>query len=461
MLEHYQGPRPWQADMLQLIGEHLRSPQRHEPLQLAVASGHGIGKTALIAIVILWGITTFPEARGVVTANTESQLRTKTWPELRKWLNLCAVRDFFFLEGMSFRVSDPALERTWGCDALPWSETNPEAFAGLHNERKRILSLMDEASAIHDVIWTTVDGTLTDAKTEIIRIAFGNPTRPQGRFFDCFNRFAHRWQTRSIDSREVEGTNKAQLQQWVDDWGEDSDFVRVRVRGLFPKSAPNQLIPHDVIQAAQERDDYVKTSDPLIFGVDVARFGDDQSVLYIRKGKTAGIRCPLKWRGLDLVSLADQIIPHIIELRPHYVNIDGGGVGGGLVDILRTRGFNVHEVHFGGSSTNTDYANKRAQMWCDMRDWLRDGGSIPWFDQELAEDLRNQTYQIRESRSNSLILTPKEAMKREGLSSPDSGDALALTFAQTVSPIAAPGQTQVLSGIQSKTDYKRRWRGER
>lgn len=458
MLEHYQGPRTWQAEILHMIGEHLRGPDRFAPLQVAIASGHGIGKSALMAFVMLWGITTYPEARGVITANTEGQLRTKTWPELRKWLAMCAVNDFFVIEGMSFRSTDRELARTWVCDATPWSESNPEAFAGLHNEGKRILSLMDEASAIHDAIWTNVDGTLTDANTEIIRLAFGNPTRPKGRFFDCFSRFRRRWHTRSIDSRTVEGTNKQQLNQWVEDWGEDSDFVRVRVRGMFPKSAPDQLIPEDLIEAARSREEVVQLHDPLIAGIDVARFGDDQSVMYFRKGKTAGIRGPYKWRGRDIVSLADEIIPLLVEMKPHYVNIDGGGVGGGLVDVLRSRGFDVHEVQFGSTPLNPDYLNKRAEMWCNMRDWLREGGSIPWHDQELAEDLRNQTYQIRESRRDVLLLTPKDVMKRDGLSSPDSGDALALTFARVVSPVAAPGTTTVFGSAKPRKQYVRRWR---
>lgn len=457
-LEDKLGPRSWQAEELIALGEHLRSPRRFDPFRDSIASGHGIGKSALMSFLMLWGITTCVDARGTVTANTEAQLRTKTWPELRKWYSLCAVRDFFRVENTVFRAADTEHALTWRMDALPWSENNPEAFAGLHNEGRRILMLMDEASAVHDKIWEVIEGALTDQNTEIILIVQGNPTRPTGRFFDTHNRLAHRWRHRKIDSRGVEGTNKAQLNQWVDDYGVDSDFVRVRVRGEFPKSATNQLIPLDVIERATQIDTSPQVTDPLVFGIDVARFGDDESVLYTRKGKVAGIYNFYTWRQHDMVQLADAIAPLITEYKPHYVNIDGGGIGGGLIDILRHRGFNVHEVLFGAVPRNEDFANKRAEMWCDMREWLRSGGCIPWNDQDLLEDLKNQTYSIKETRSNSLALTPKEVMKRDGLRSPDHGDALALTFAQVVSPISHPKHTLVFAGADAETEYVRGWR---
>ena len=435
-LENEQGPREWQLEVLAQIQEHLTSPRRFEPLKIAISSGHGIGKSALMAWVNQWAICTEPEARGVVTANTENQLRTKTWPEMQKWYALLAVRDLFKLDKTVFRSSDPRYEDTWRSDATPWSEANTEAFAGLHNKGRRILLEFDEGSAISDVIYEVSEGALTDEKTEIIWLVMGNPTRPQGRFFQCFNLHRHRWLYRQIDARDIPGTNKRQLDEWVEDYGEDSDFVRVRVRGMFPRTGSNQLIPTEVVTEAQSRDDSPRLTDPLIFGVDVARFGDDQSVLYVRKGVSASVFGPYKWRGLDNVELAREIADKMIELDPDYVFIDGGGPGGGVVDILRHRGFDVTEVNFGGKAQNPDHANKRAEIWVRMRDWLAGGGCIPWDDQDLASDLINQTYSYQEGRANALILTPKARMKADGLPSPDSADALALTFAEPVAPKA-------------------------
>jgi len=251
VLEKVKGPRAWQKEVLIEIGEHLISSRKHEPLKIARASGHGIGKTALMSWVNQWAMCTMVEARGVVTANTESQLRTKTWPELRKWYNLLAVKDLFRVDNTVFRCDDHDYEMTWRSDAIPWSANNTEAFAGLHNVGKRILVEYDEASAIDDKIFEVTEGALTDAETEIVWLIMGNPTRPVGRFYDCFNIQRHRWSHKQIDARNVEGTNKKQLAEWVEDHGEDSDFVRIRVRGMFPRSGTNQLIGTDIVTEAQ------------------------------------------------------------------------------------------------------------------------------------------------------------------------------------------------------------------
>ena len=133
---------------------------------------------------------------------------------------------------MAARDKDHA--KTWRADFVPWSEHNTEAFAGLHNKGKRIVLIFDEASAIADKVWEVAEGALTDEGTEIIWIAFGNPTRNVGRFRECFRRFKHPVEGRQIDSRTVEGTNKEQIAKWAADYGEDSDFFKVRVRGMFP-----------------------------------------------------------------------------------------------------------------------------------------------------------------------------------------------------------------------------------
>ena len=243
------GPDQWQCAVLSEIGAALRGEAETpapsdapadgddvedavgRAIRLAVASGHGIGKSALVAWLLLWAMATHEETRGVVTANTDSQLRTKTWAELAKWHRLCLCRDWFTLSATALFAAQKRHQKTWRIDMVPWSERNTEAFAGLHNQGKRIIVIFDEASAIPDKIWETTEGALTDADTEILWCAFGNPTRNQGRFRDCFQRFRHRWRHRQVDSRTVKLTNKKQLQQWVDDYGEDSDFVRVRVKG--------------------------------------------------------------------------------------------------------------------------------------------------------------------------------------------------------------------------------------
>ncbi|MFQ5471511.1 MAG: LAGLIDADG family homing endonuclease [Dehalococcoidia bacterium] len=396
---------------------------------------HVTHNSALVAWLIIWAMATYPNTKGVVTANTELQLKTKTWAELAKWHRLSIVNHWFELTATALFATHPEYEKTWRIDMVPWSERNTEAFAGLHNEGRRILLIFDEASAIPDLIWEVSEGALTDEDTEIIWCAFGNPTRNEGRFRECFGAFKHRWSTRRLDSRTVEGTNKAQLQKWVDDYGEDSDFVRVRVRGVFPRAGTSQFIPADIVHDAAGRKVEYDKSAPVVVGVDVARFGDDESVIRTRVGRDAKQFETKRFRGLDTMQLAARVAEHCDMLRdaigrkPDALFVDGGGVGGGVVDRLRQMGYDVIEVQFGARAADSRmYANKRAEIWGRMREWLKIG-AIP-DDDELRQQLTAVGYSF--TASNQLRLEKKEDMKKRGLDSPDHAEALAVTFAEPV-----------------------------
>jgi hypothetical protein len=438
------GPRDWQYALLAELGRRLRTDAEIRnllPILMARASGHGVGKSTVAAWVILWGLSTMPNARVVVTANTDSQLRTKTWPEVTKWLRLMINRDWFKATATAVFSAQAERERLWRADSIPWSEENTEAFAGLHNKGRRVILIFDEASAIADKIWEVSEGALTDEGTEIIWLAFGNPTRNTGRFRECFGRLGHRWDYGHIDSRQVEGTNKSQIEQWIADYGEDSDFVRVRVRGVFPHAGSMQFISSELVEAAAGADRRVALvrDEPLIMGVDVARFGDDASVLRFRRGRDARTIPPIKLRGADTMQLAARIADESTRCRVDVIFIDGGGVGGGVVDRCRQIGLKVTEVQFGAKSDRAPvgqdrpigYANKRAEIWGAMRDWLRSGAIDS--DPELIADLTGieYGYVLRDGR-DAIQLERKEDLKRRGLASPDNGDALALTFAYPV-----------------------------
>ncbi len=438
-LADHDGPDDWQKEILDAIGNGLLTID--EAVKIAVASGHGIGKSALVAWIIIWAVSTSVDCRGVVTANTENQLKTKTWAELAKWHRLAAVKYLFELTATALYSKDQAHEKTWRIDMIPWSERNTEAFAGLHNQGRRVLLVMDEGSAIPDIIWETSEGVLTDADTEIVWCVFGNPTRNSGRFRECFGRFKHRWITRQIDSRTARMTNKAQMQQWVDDYGEDSDFVRIRVRGIFPRAGTTQFIGSDIVDEAMKREATATMFDPFIIGVDVARFGDDESVIRFRKGRDARTHLPLKFRGLDNMQLAARVAEQYNFYQADAVMVDGGGNGGGVVDRLRQLGVPVYDIQFGAKADlslpgqeHVKYANKSAEMWGNMREWLKQGGSIN-DDPDLRSQLEGREYGfVLRDGHDAIILEKKEDMKKRGLSSPDDADALALTFAYPVQP---------------------------
>jgi hypothetical protein len=443
------GPREWQRELLAELGRRLRDG--HEigdllPILMARASGHGVGKSTVAAWVVLWGLSTMPNTRIVVTANTDSQLRTKTWPEVTKWLRLLINRDWFKATATAVFSAQAERERLWRADAIPWSEENTEAFAGLHNKGRRVILIFDEASAIADKIWEVSEGALTDEGTEIIWLAFGNPTRNNGRFRECFGRFRHRWDHGHIDSRDVEGTNKAQLDQWVKDYGEDSDFVRVRVRGVFPHAGSTQFISSELVAAASsaERIPLYVHDEPLIMGVDVARFGDDASIIRFRRGRDARSILAIKLRGADTMAVAARIADEAVRLKVDAIFIDGGGVGGGVVDRCRQIGLAVTEIQFGGKSDRSQvgqdrpigYANKRAEIWGALRDWLQTGAIDD--DPDLIADLTGVEYgyALRDGR-DCVLLERKEDMRRRGLASPDNGDALAICFSYPVMASAA------------------------
>lgn len=401
--------------------------------------------SALVAWLILWAMATFPDTKGIVTANTQAQLKTKTWPELAKWYRIFIAKHWFNLGATSIESADPEHAKTWRIDAIPWSEKNTEAFAGMHNQGKRIAIFFDEASAIPDVIHETTEGALTDADTEILWFQFGNPTRNTGRFRECFGRLKHRWTTYQVDSRNAKLSNKAQIAQWIADYGEDSDFVRIRVRGIFPRAGAVQFIPGDIVEAAMSpaREQEIQTTfmDPLILGVDVARFGDDQTVLCTRRGLDAKSIPWRKLRGKDTMQVAALIVEMHVAMNFDAIFIDEGGIGAGVVDRCRFLKLPVMGINNGSEpdlAMPTDegtvgYNNKGAEMWGRMRDWIK-RGLLP-HDTELEANLtgREYGYVMRDGR-DVIQLEKKKDMKKRGLASPDDADALALTFAYPVQP---------------------------
>lgn len=439
-LDGMDGPEDWQAAELEGVGLALRngasvSGAAGKAIRRAVASGHGIGKSAFVAWIILWALSTLKDSRGVVTANTEAQLKGKTWAELAKWHRLCLCGHWFECTATALISRLPGHEKTWRCDMVPWSERNTEAFAGLHNKGKRVLLVFDEASAIPDSIWDVSEGALTDDDTEILWLVCGNPTRNSGRFRECFGRFRHRWVGRQVDSRTVSITNKSQLQEWADDYGEDSDFVRIRVRGVFPRAGACQLIPSDLVDAAMSRvlkpDVYGHAA--KVMGVDVARFGDDQSVISLRQG-LALLKPLRKLRGLDTMTLAGIVAQEIEKEQPDAVFVDVTGIGAGVVDRLHQLRYRmVIGVDFGSSALNpTLYFNRRTEMWCLMGDWFKSGPMLP-ADEELRSDLTGPEYGFTGDKGQ-IALEKKRDMKKRGLASPDCGDSIALTFASPVRP---------------------------
>ena len=438
-LEHATGPDKWQAEFLTRLGAAVRQRTFDgvtavQPIRMAVSSGHGIGKSTLVAWIVDWIMSTRTDSRGTITANTFTQVQDKTWAAIRKWTPLCLTGPWFEVTAERLRRRDHPESQF--CSATSCREENSEAFAGQHAKTSTSFYIFDEASAVPDAIYEVAEGGLTDGEPMIF--LFGNPTRSTGMFHRvCYGAARNRWDSVTIDSRESAFTNKAQIAEWAEDYGEDSDFFRVRVRGLPPSASDLQFIDSQIVFAAQQRPATSLSDDALVCGLDVARGGGDRSVFRFRRGSDARSVPAIRLSGEEtrdstlLVTKAADVLSQ--RYNGHSVAmmfIDGTGIGGPIVDRLKQLGFSrkVMEVQFGGTPPDRKYANMRSFMWGRMRDWLRHGSIDD--DTRLEQDMTGPGYQ--HDKQDRLVLEAKERMKRRGLDSPDDGDALALTFAAQV-----------------------------
>lgn len=436
-LEGLAGPRLWQREVYEYIGQWFQNPQtRYQVCRVAISSGNGPGKSALAA-QLGWACTsTFELCRTNITANTKAQLDTKTSPEFEKWFRLAINSDWFDVHVTSIKVVGH--EANWRLDFLPWSEGNPAATAGQHNARKRLLLIFDEASEIADVIFETAEGALTDESTEIIWLLLGNPTRNSGAFYEAvFGKARHRWKSWVLDTREIEGTNKAQIAEWAEYYGEDSSWFRTHVRGLPPHSDEGQFIDRRLIEEASKRSFSVLPDDPLVAGCDLAWGGADDNVIRFRRGYDARSIPPIKIAGektrdpaILTNRLADVLTRTFDGGKVAMLFVDSAGIAGSICARLRALGFqNVREVNFGADSPDQHYAYYRDYMWGMMKQWLIDGGAID-DNRELKLDLAGPL--LVPDLKQRVKLESKEFMKKRGVDSPDDGDALALTFAAPV-----------------------------
>lgn len=430
------GPDKWMCEMLDEVGEHVRANNFDgscsvDPLRMAVASGHGIGKSAGTAMLVVWLMATRPHSKGVVTANTANQLETKTFAEIKKWLKRSLVSDMFVIKAMSIESKESP--ESWRLDAITCKEENSESFAGQHSASSSSYYIFDEASAVPDIIWEVAEGGLTDG--EPFMFVFGNPTRNTGRFRECFGKRSRRWKTKQIDSRTVHITNKKEIAEWAKEYGEDSDFFRVRVMGVFPNASSDQFIPLSLVEDASKRDIFNNRATAAILGVDVARFGDDDSIIYTRIGR--GYLPIKRFHGLSVTDLATKVKTAFAEVTKLgfsrdrvYINVDEGGVGGGVKDILKDDGYPVVGIQFGGAADEPErYDRKRDEIWGRAKAFLMDGGSIP-NDLSLIEDLTSPEYEI--VRQGQIKIESKKDMKKRGLRSPDAADGFCLTFARII-----------------------------
>lgn len=389
--------------------------------------------SAGMSIIGNWALSCWRKARIVVTANTDGQLRTKTSPEFAKWAKMSITAPLLDIDTLRISMNDPAFKENWRLDFSSWSEHNTEAFQGLHNKGSLLAILVDEGSAIADTVFDVIEGAMTDSDTVLLLIVFGNPTRNDGRFREFWRRERNRWITRQIDSRTVEGVNKAELDAWAAEKGEDSDYIRVRVRGMFPRASTRQFIPEDFVDDAMRRhlrDDQYAFA-PIILSCDPAWTGEDELVIGYRQGLFFDILETITGHGHGHgadVAVAQRLAHYETKYGASAVFIDAG-YGTGIKSAGDVMGRAWQLVWFAGKSSDPGFLNKRAEIWGATRKWLELGGALP-DDPVLRQDLIGPTTIPR--LDGVIALESKEDMRKRKVPSPNRADALALTFAAPV-----------------------------
>lgn len=405
--------------------------------------------TTCLAWVMLWAVVCFPDVKVPCTAPTGHQLKDVLWSEVTKWRDrmLPLWRDEVTITNNEVRLDGTqnfSVARTGRKD-------RPEALQGMH--ATNMFFLIDEASGIDDAVFEVARGALSTRGARVVMAA--NPTRSTGYFYNAFHKNRDYWDLLTFSCEDSPHVSPKYVEEMESEYGRESDVFKVRVLGEFPSGGDLQFISTDAVNKAMGR--YYRKEDfdfaPVILGCDVAWFGGDSSVIWLRQGLHA--RQLFRVQGCELATFAGKIAALEDEYGADAVFVDATGVGAGVVSNLRQMGRDPFPVMLGGSASNKAYYNKRAECWGLMRAWLTDEqGWIP-DDDRMRDDLTGPYYGY--DAAGKLQLERKQDMKKRGLHSPDDADALALTFAQPVvgkhDPEYFKGSTLVYRASSNTLDF--------
>ena len=418
-------PEPWQARTMRQIQNNDR---------IAVKSGHGVGKSALLAWVILWWLLTRFPSKVACTAPTSHQLDDVLWGEIAKWYRMLPDGLRVLLTVTSDKVFLNAAPQESYAVARTARKEKPEAFQGFHSSN--MLFIVDEASGVDPIIFEVGEGAMSTAGAKTLLT--GNPTRTSGYFYDVFNKMKKWWVTSTVSCSESSQSTDIYVQQMADKWGTESNVYAVRVLGEFPKDDDDAVIPRALLHSAVDRDIIIHPSEPVIWGLDVARFGSDKTALCIRKGRS--MPNPIEtWQGKDTMQVAgiikgkyDKVLRFDTE-RPTAIMVDSIGIGAGVVDRLREMGLPVRGVNVAESaSVDTLYARLRDELWFRAKDYFEGKDVTMCADDDLIEELASVKFAY--TSLGKLKAESKDEMKKRGLPSPDLADAFCLTLAHNNMP---------------------------
>lgn len=426
-------PDIWQMQVLQDIVDNTH---------VSVRSGQGVGKTGLEAVITLWFLTCFPFPKVIATAPTKQQLHDVLWAEVSKWQSKSPLLKTL-LKWTKTKIYMRKYEERWFATAR--TATKPENMQGFHEDH--MLFIVDEASGVADDIMEAILGTLSGEYNKLVM--FGNPTRTSGTFYDSHNKDRHHYKTHKVSSMDSSRTSKKNIEMLLDKYGRDSDVARVRIFGDFPRAEADAFIPLEIVDVAVSASLNISPEWTIAdLGVDVARFGDDETIIAPRIGEKV---LPLAtYRKQDTTATTGTVLTTARELmraHPHlreiYIKVDDSGVGGGVTDQLKEAiyeqrlPYKVYPVVNNGKANDSEhYENVGTEQWGVVREMLNDnlsrhlqgGPSTVDFpnDDKLISQLTSRKYRM--TSKGKIALERKEDMKKRGLQSPDRADAVVLAF---------------------------------
>lgn len=398
--------------------------------KVSIRSGQGVGKTGLEACALLWFLCCFPYARVVATAPTRQQLHDVLWSEVAKWQAKSPLLKQI-LKWTKTRVTMLSQEERWF--AVARTATKPENMQGFHEDN--MLFIVDEASGVADPIMEAILGTLSGKNNKLLMC--GNPTRKTGVFYESHTSDKEIYKTHKISSLDSNRTNKENIESLLRKYGKNSNVARVRVFGEFPIDEDDVFIQTSLVESAIQAEQDLEIITTIDIGVDVARFGDDSTVI---TSKVNNVVLSLNVRnGIDLVKTAEETIHLALELRKKYnfdkkiyVKIDDTGVGGGVTDTCRSiknKNENLDwliivPVNFNLSVNHAYYYDFNTVLWGNLKDLLEENRIVLPNDVDLIGELTNRKKGF--SNNGKIKLESKKEMKKRGLPSPDRADSVAL-----------------------------------
>jgi len=426
-------PQDWQREVMSAVAKGQR--------RCSIRSGHGVGKSSCASWLMIWFLLTRYPVKIVVTAPTASQLFDALFAECKRWIKELPTPIKSLLEMKSDRIELGSSPTEAFISARTSRSESPESLAGVHADH--VLLVVDEASGVPESVFEAAYGSMSgkDATT----ILLGNPTRSSGYFYETHTRLRDSWWTKQVSCLDSPLVSPDFIQEMELKYGAQSNAMKVRVYGEFPTAEDDTLISLHAVEQASKRKVEQPEGTPVVWGLDVARYGDDASVLCIRQGRH--LMELHSWKKLSLMELSGRVLDLLnsADEPPEEILVDSIGLGAGVLDRLRELDISARGVNVSESPAMADrYANLRAELWDLTKQWFTEEVQIP-NDDSLIADLTAPRYSFNSS-GKMLVESKAETKKRLGRST-DFADSLVLTFASTAA--GASGQ------------YRRKKRGRR